>query len=266
MPFYMTSRMKNGSPSSAFSLTELLVVITCIAILIAMLIPVVKMVKSSAQTSVCLNNLRQINLCILSYVNDNDGLLPPSGMGDGANFQTWDINLLLPYARELDNGLNYGEIIASGNSRSVGIYKCPAAPNMFTMSTWSIADYGLNDHLCAGNDQGNAGRVWMNVSLSSIRQPSETFIVSDTATLVAGIKCKAKSFCAPDFSLNRVSWVPQTLDYRHQNGGAGMGFLDGHVSTVRQAEVPLGTFRGWYLGNMVGGDFKGLYAPPWGRD
>jgi prepilin-type N-terminal cleavage/methylation domain-containing protein/prepilin-type processing-associated H-X9-DG protein len=57
-----------------FTLVELLVVIATVAILAALLLPVLGRSKESAQSAKCINNLRQFSLSAQMYWEDNDGL------------------------------------------------------------------------------------------------------------------------------------------------------------------------------------------------
>ena len=83
-----------------FTLIELLVVISIIAILAAMLMPAIALVRYAANKTSCASNLRQIGVAFTAYANDNDGFMPsPTGIAyAGANFDhpTWD-KVVTPY-------------------------------------------------------------------------------------------------------------------------------------------------------------------------
>jgi prepilin-type N-terminal cleavage/methylation domain-containing protein/prepilin-type processing-associated H-X9-DG protein len=71
--------MKLSSPdriSQAFTLVELLVVISIIAILAALLLPTLGRAKESARATVCLSNLHQVGVALQIYVSENNNKLP----------------------------------------------------------------------------------------------------------------------------------------------------------------------------------------------
>ena len=68
-----------------FTLIELLVVIAIIAILAAMLLPALSAARSSAKTSACLANMKQIAFGTVSYAASNEGWILSSTLTDDAN-------------------------------------------------------------------------------------------------------------------------------------------------------------------------------------
>jgi prepilin-type N-terminal cleavage/methylation domain-containing protein/prepilin-type processing-associated H-X9-DG protein len=77
---------------SGFTLIELLVVIAVIAILAALLLPVLTSAKEKGRRAKCMSNLRQIGIAITMYAQDNNDNLPRSdGTDPSLGEATWDL-------------------------------------------------------------------------------------------------------------------------------------------------------------------------------
>lgn len=70
--------MKQAVNSRGFTLVELLVVISIIAILTAILIPVLAKARESGRMASCTSNQRQIAAALSMWAQDNDEMLPPA--------------------------------------------------------------------------------------------------------------------------------------------------------------------------------------------
>ena len=124
------SRRLIHNRAGAFTLIELLVVIAIIAILAALLLPVLSRAKMTAQSIACLNNLKQLQLCFHLYGVDNDDYFVPNNSvaiigAPSLNIQglSWlpDVNA----ATEIDPSNIVKGLLFKYNT-SLPIYHCPA--------------------------------------------------------------------------------------------------------------------------------------------
>ena len=74
----------------AFTLVELLVVISIIAVLAALLLPALSRARDRAQTASCGSNLRQLGLAFHMYLDDHMDIFPTAAAHSGLGSQPED--------------------------------------------------------------------------------------------------------------------------------------------------------------------------------
>ena len=77
---------------SAFTLIELLMVITIIAILSTLLMVVINQVRYQARTTQCAVQLRQWGVSLIAFATDNRGYFPTHRVREGTGQNTWDVS------------------------------------------------------------------------------------------------------------------------------------------------------------------------------
>jgi prepilin-type N-terminal cleavage/methylation domain-containing protein len=123
------------SQQGGFTLVELLVVIAVISILAGMLLPVLENVANQARGISCMNNLKQIGLGIMSYVEDNDGFMPCSlATNSASNYGS--------FYKQID--IYTGQRSTSyDNPDPCVLYQCPSDENFFPAYGY-LSSYGGN--------------------------------------------------------------------------------------------------------------------------
>jgi len=154
----------------AFTLVELLVVITIIGLLLGLLLPAVQAAREAARRTQCTNNLKQLGLALLNYESAFRTLPPGSRVPNQAAIEiglSWHVSIL-PYIEE--NGLfetinprfgPAGEFRSPADSTIVDGFNCPSALSGPTDSL--VANYagvmgaGRNNHQVVTEDETGCG-------------------------------------------------------------------------------------------------------------
>ncbi len=120
--------MKRELGKEKFTLIELLVVIAIIAILAAMLLPALNKARAKGHQAKCTSNLKQVGLCVVAYVNDNNDIfMAPIGSG----ISPWQLMIAGNY---IDN-LNIWD--CPGDNTRVASTLTSGGPNGFYAYAWT---------------------------------------------------------------------------------------------------------------------------------
>jgi prepilin-type N-terminal cleavage/methylation domain-containing protein len=237
--FKCSSRATRG-----FTLIELLVVIAIIAILAALLLPVLARAKNHARRVQCINNEKQLILTWNLYSLDNREQLVPNGGGPARS---------APYLWVL--GGNHGDpqtlintnylvdpryALFSPYLKTVASYKCPADRvnwrygSSGPMET-ELRSYALNSYVgtqTADADQplvvlSTVYKVYMKVASLTADSPGTRLIYIDV---------HPSSICTPGFGVDMQSdeWIhfPSAL-----HGPGVVVMADGHVESHKWSDA-----------------------------
>lgn len=116
-----------AGPPSGFSLLELLVVVSIIAVLAALIAPALARAKARAHQTVCLNRLRQWQAAFAMYAHDNEDQIPRESFIPGGT--TW--NLWIQVWNPLAQDVWYNALPPHLQQPQVKTFAPPAVRNDF---------------------------------------------------------------------------------------------------------------------------------------
>jgi len=184
----------------AFTLIELLVVMAIIAILAALLLPVLARAKDAARTAQCRSNVRQLGLAMALYFPDNRDKYPP--ITYWTQFEQY--YALAPYV-----------------AKSKQVFICPAASGKMSHVNYP----GIVPYLTITNQDGSTlvTEYKFNDNLRLNYSSNATGVVTNPMYPMSA------------FSTTEFVVVLDGTDWRARHAGQkkiNMGFLDGHVNLM----------------------------------
>lgn len=219
----------------AFTLTELLVVISVMSLLMAMLMPVLARARQQGKTVLCLSNLRQMMITALVYMNDNDGYFPMATImeisGSLRRNCSWDFTTVYDSGRRyVEPGLLWrGEMIEK-------IHQCSSFKGAANWADDPYTGYNYNTSYIGGSaavrdGRAVAGTVVMSSKVNEVKRPSECAIFGD-GQWSDGANKFMRSPLPGKLDAHFSGRSAGTQGYRHL-GKTNVAFCDGSVRSLR---------------------------------
>ncbi|HCO94376.1 MAG TPA: hypothetical protein DIU00_10565 [Phycisphaerales bacterium] len=231
---------RNISHCAGFTLIELLVVIAVIALLLALLIPVLHSAREQGQRVVCLSNLKQLTLAWIAYAEEHDAKIacgsPYGGRSGSIYREGWAGRAFLP-----ENSRTRAELIAHADKgslwpwiKNVDIYRCPRGRvgHVLTYSTVPAVNGSLVDGTYLQDSGGSSPPIGIRVGSTFLRLTRLTEIVSPGAGQRAVFvdEGQARAFNT-SFKVEYLyaRWISDCPPPIHHNDGVTLSMADGHA-------------------------------------
>jgi prepilin-type N-terminal cleavage/methylation domain-containing protein len=249
--FGLFTLMKIDPVQRAFTLIELLVVIAIIAILAAMLLPVLSRSKCRAESVNCMSNTRQMMIANHMYTGDNNEKFPGAFHGGMAQSPTpddpkgpWVVGWLdwslTPHNTNILYLIDrrYSKLAAYfSNTRNV--FKCPGDRYLTSQQRnagWRERVRSVSGNIVVGD--GNAEDGPMDAAFLHVKKTTDLRIPGPGETWVYVDEHPDSINDAGLFAPYLTEWVDLPASYHC--GACGVAFADGH-SEIHKWKVPTTT-------------------------
>ena len=217
--------------SHGFTLVELLVVIGIIALLIAILLPVLSKARAAANRVACLSNIKQIHMGITLYCDDNHDWYPTCAYPtDGAAYvQMNDDWIWWEQNRNLDDS-PIAKYLNLGGDRLKKLLRCPAdnlenrKPLPGIMSGQGAYFYSYTMNQSTGVNY--VPEYWSRTKRVQWHRPAEKILLAEQLLPYGGVWSSIATLT------HRHGERISTKTHALMGVNASAAFMDGHVQGI----------------------------------
>ncbi len=230
------------SDGRGFTLVELLVVVSIIALLIGILLPSLGGARDSARSVACMANMRSLSMVTLMYAEDSDGELPRSGHSAGFGSLPWAAVMYEPLTDRPFEGTSYSWDDDGWWDASNTHYRCPhdrrESPVLQQGLPFGFValSYGMNVYFELRREEidpqrwgGQKARVYRKVS--SVPRASATVLYGELPD------SPGLDHIMAHFWRTRNTPDGEGVAIERHGDSAAYAFLDGHASERAFREV-----------------------------
>ncbi|MBN2183217.1 MAG: prepilin-type N-terminal cleavage/methylation domain-containing protein [Sedimentisphaerales bacterium] len=227
------------SDRTGFTLIELLVVIAIIALLLAILVPVLQNAREQGQRAVCLSNLRQLTTAWIAYADDHDGNLVSGSAFSGVHSGKRELRgwlgraFLFPESRSAIIEGPYDKGALWPYIQDIDFYRCPRG------SGGHAATYAIFPAANGVPIEGTyvPGVLNKDLTLQSIRKGNTILLLTRLTDIINPGAAQRAVFldrgCTPvsDLSVHYLypKWHKATPPPIHHAEGVTLSMADGHA-------------------------------------
>ena len=209
-----------GFARDGFTLIELLAVVSLVAMLAGILLPVFGKAREKASRTSCLSNERQLGLAILQYAQDYDDLFP-NGIDRAGSERVW-------------RGQGWAGQ-CSAYIKAPSLLRCPSDPTTSYPPGDYVVSYGYNINLVL---RSGSGAPPSGIAFAALSAPAQTVLLFEVAGVSANVVddhegtgpggMSGRHMSASANGLDNRLYAQKTFETRTENQYA-TGYLGGRL-------------------------------------